>query len=191
MPTFPYVKRSYQHLDHPRKKRKSHYRLGLNRAIASSTILHEEASALRSQYYLSRIDLVHYPMGRVVLRRSCQKILHNNSALKLRAKLRVEPLKTFLHKTYDSTACCREDHCKGKSKERTKLATNPLCLRVTTLFCTKWKGRSRVGALRYRLGLPRRDRHTGPLGSPFYASGKDAQSLRPRASFLLSQKPCC
>ena len=73
MPTFPYVKRSYQHPEHPRKKRKSHYRLGLNRAIASSTVLHEEASALRSQYYLSRIDLVHYPMGRVVLRRSSQK----------------------------------------------------------------------------------------------------------------------
>ena len=95
MPTFPYVKRSYQHLDHPKKKRNSHYRLGLNRAIASSTILHEEASALRSQYYLSRIDLVHYPMGRVVAREGHVKNSPQNSALKLRSKLRVEPTKTF------------------------------------------------------------------------------------------------
>ena len=112
MPTFPYVKRSYQHLDHPKKKRKSHYRLGLNRAIASSTVLHEEArhSAVDTTSVASISCIT--PWAVWSSKGQARKILHNNSALKLRAKLRVEPVKTFLHKTYDSTACCREDHCR-------------------------------------------------------------------------------
>ena len=172
MPTFPYVKRSYQHLDHPRKKRKSHYRLGLNRAIASSTVLHEEASALRSQYYLSRIDLMHYPMGRVVLQRS--------SFEWSQSRLFYIRLTTLPRAAVRITA-------KARAKSGPSL---PQTLRITTLFLHKWKGRSRVGALRYRLGLPRRDRHTGPLGSPFYASGKDAQSLRPGPLFSVTKTLC-
>ena len=141
MPTFPYVKRSYQHLDHPKKKRNSHYRLGLNRAIASSTILHEEASALRSQYYLSlhrsrritpwAVEAV-WSSARVMLKNS-----PHHSALKFRTKLSVEPVKTFLHKTYYSTGACREDptdHRNARAKKRTKLAQ--ICSANATLFCT-------------------------------------------------------
>jgi hypothetical protein len=60
-------------------------------------------------------------MGCVVVLEGHAKNSPQNSALKLRSKLRVEPTKTFLHKTYDSTAALREDFCEGKSNERTKL----------------------------------------------------------------------
>jgi len=164
-------------------KTASHHRLGLDRAIASSTVLHEEArhsaNNITTVASISCITPWAVWSSEAPVRNS-----PHNSALKQRSKLLVDPVKAFLHKTYHLP---RPPVRITGWQERLKLAQTRESLRHNNASCQKrW-----LACLRCRLPI-RRDRHQ-PLGRFFTVWAKmHSHCAGPVKNLVLTipQRPC-